>query len=145
MSIATPLTDLSKAGGLKKRPINWTDAWQTSFDMIKSKLVNVALLQAPDTSEPYRVETDASDIESVRCCCRRMIKAYGTLWLTNQGSCLRQKGTTVPKRGSSWEYSTRYALGDAFWKAAFTRCPLTIIHSSIYARSPSLLPVLYAG
>lgn len=62
MSIATPLTDLSKAGGLKKRPINWTDAWQTSFDMIKSKLVNVALLQAPDTSEPYRVETDASDI-----------------------------------------------------------------------------------
>lgn len=38
--------------------------------------------------------------ESVRCCCRRMIKAYGTLWLTNQGSCLRQKGTTVPREGA---------------------------------------------
>ncbi|KAL1929172.1 hypothetical protein VTP01DRAFT_2231 [Rhizomucor pusillus] len=139
VSIATPLTDLSKAGGLKKRPINWTDAWQTSFDMIKSKLVNVALLQAPDTSEPYRVETDASDIGIGAVLLPADDQSVWHPLAYESRKLSSAERNYCPKRGSSWEYSMRYALGDAFWKAAFTRCPLTIIHSSKENSDPDTL------
>ncbi|CDH61294.1 retrotransposon ty3-gypsy subclass [Lichtheimia corymbifera JMRC:FSU:9682] len=61
-SIATPLTDLTKGSGPKRRAITWNDACQTSFEMIKAKLMSAPVLQAPDTSKPYRVECDASDV-----------------------------------------------------------------------------------
>ncbi|KAL1933992.1 hypothetical protein VTP01DRAFT_8082 [Rhizomucor pusillus] len=45
-----------------KRPINWSDVCQASFDLIKSKLITATVLQAPDVSKPYRVKTDVSDV-----------------------------------------------------------------------------------
>lgn len=38
-----------------------TTACQESFDAIKSKLTSVPLLQLPNMSLPFRIETDSSD------------------------------------------------------------------------------------
>ncbi|KAJ8651314.1 hypothetical protein O0I10_013196 [Lichtheimia ornata] len=60
-SIATPLTDLTRGTGAKRRPIIWTPAWQTSFDQLKHLLTVAPVLQAPCMDRPFRIETDASD------------------------------------------------------------------------------------
>lgn len=60
-SLAVPLTDLTRGTGPKKRVIEWTTACQKSFDTIKSKLTSAPLLQLPNMSLPFRIETDSSD------------------------------------------------------------------------------------
>lgn len=60
-SIATPLTDLTKGTGAKRRPIVWTPSCQTSFDKLKHMLTVAPVLQAPCMDRPFRIETDASD------------------------------------------------------------------------------------
>ena len=37
-------------------------AYQQSFDLIKQKLIQAPVLQAPDLKQPYHVEVDASDV-----------------------------------------------------------------------------------
>ncbi|KAG2209354.1 hypothetical protein INT45_002604, partial [Circinella minor] len=61
-SMAAPLTDLTRGTGPKKRKIQWTEECQRSFDLIKEKLIQAPVLQAPDPKRPYRVEVDASDV-----------------------------------------------------------------------------------
>lgn len=39
-----------------------TEECQNSFELIKSELVNVPILIAPDLSKLFKVQTDASDI-----------------------------------------------------------------------------------
>ncbi|KAG2190788.1 hypothetical protein INT47_000170 [Mucor saturninus] len=59
--IASPLTDLTKGTGPKRRPVVWTDTCQTSFDILKDKLSSAPVLLAPNMDKPFRIETDASD------------------------------------------------------------------------------------
>lgn len=60
-SIAAPLTDLTRGTGPKKRSITWTQECQTAFDKIKMLLTSAPVLELPDMSKPFRIETDASD------------------------------------------------------------------------------------
>ncbi|KAG2190801.1 hypothetical protein INT47_010410, partial [Mucor saturninus] len=60
-SMASPLTDLTKGTGAKRRSIVWTKECQDSFELIKEKLISPPVLQAPDVHRPYKIETDASD------------------------------------------------------------------------------------
>ena len=54
--IARPLTNLTK----KNARFLWTDEAQCSFDTLKEKLMTAPILGYPDTSEPYKLYTDAS-------------------------------------------------------------------------------------
>ena len=56
--LAAPLTDLTKA----KRPWNWTEECQKSFDGIKWSLTHAPVLRSPVESVPYEVVSDASGI-----------------------------------------------------------------------------------
>ncbi|KAG2216040.1 hypothetical protein INT45_007161 [Circinella minor] len=60
--MAAPLTDLTHGTGPKKRKTQWTEECQRSFDLIKEKLIQAPVLQAPDPKRPYCVEVDASDV-----------------------------------------------------------------------------------
>jgi hypothetical protein len=60
-SIAAPLTDLTRGTGIKRRPIVWTAACTKSFQLIKDRLTSAPILQAPQMSKPFYIETDASD------------------------------------------------------------------------------------
>lgn len=61
-SLASPLTDLTKGTGPKKRAIQWSAACQASFEEIKAKLTEAPVLRTPDASKPFRVDCDASDV-----------------------------------------------------------------------------------
>ncbi len=60
-AIASPLTDLTRGTGPKKRSINWTKECQESFDKIKTLLTSAPVLELPNMAKPFRIETDASD------------------------------------------------------------------------------------
>ena len=60
-AIASPLTDLTRGTGPKKRSINWTEECQVAFDKIKDLLTSAPVLALPDMNKPFRIETDASD------------------------------------------------------------------------------------
>ena len=60
-AIASPLTDLTKGTGSKRRPVIWTTECQNSFDKIKSLLTSSPVLLLPDMTKPFRIETDSSD------------------------------------------------------------------------------------
>lgn len=60
-SIAAPLTELTKGTGPKKRSITWSSKCQVAFETLKSMLTDAPVLQAPDMSKPFIIETDSSD------------------------------------------------------------------------------------
>lgn len=61
-TIAAPLTDLTKGVGPKKRSITaWTSNCEESFNKIKLLLTSAPVLQLPDPSLPFIIETDSSE------------------------------------------------------------------------------------
>jgi transposase InsO family protein len=61
-AIATPLTDLTRGAGAKKRPITWTPACEASMNRLKTLLTTAPVLLPPNMTRPFRIETDASDV-----------------------------------------------------------------------------------
>ena len=64
--IASPLSDLLVEADVelrkkKFRPIRWTPTAQYAFDTLKKSLVTEPILLQPDRTEPFRIETDASE------------------------------------------------------------------------------------
>ena len=45
----------------KSQPIVWNTLHQLAFERLKEALTNAPVLQQPDPSKPYTIETDASD------------------------------------------------------------------------------------
>ncbi|KAE8230531.1 hypothetical protein CF326_g4465 [Tilletia indica] len=45
----------------KNAPVQWTVQCQQAFDQLKDLLCSAPALRQPDTSKPFRLETDASD------------------------------------------------------------------------------------
>lgn len=60
-SVAAPLTDQTKGGGAKRRPIEWSSTCQEAFDCLKQLMTSTPVLQHPDLNKPFVIETDASD------------------------------------------------------------------------------------
>ncbi|KAG1440545.1 hypothetical protein G6F57_018987 [Rhizopus arrhizus] len=60
-TVATPLTDLTKGTGAKKRPVQWSQECQAAFVKLKELMSSAPVLQPPDLSKPFIIETDASD------------------------------------------------------------------------------------
>lgn len=60
-SVASPLTELTCGTGSKKRAITWTPACEESFNKIKTLLTSAPVLQMPDLTMPFVIETDFSD------------------------------------------------------------------------------------
>ena len=65
-TVARPLQELIKSGTGKKRDntfleLVWLEPQQSSFDSLKQKLAEVALLKFPNQSKPLILTTDASD------------------------------------------------------------------------------------
>lgn len=60
-AIASPLTDLTRGIGLKRRPIVWSPACQESFDKLKKLISSSPILQVVDMNKPFKIEVDASD------------------------------------------------------------------------------------
>jgi hypothetical protein len=54
--IARPLHDLTK----KNKPWEWTAECQVAFELLKEKFSSAPILQMPDVSKPFTLETDAS-------------------------------------------------------------------------------------
>ena len=61
--VLTPLTELTKGTGPKKRKIIWTDECQKSFDTMKAIITRDVLIRYPDHNIPFHVYTDASDLQ----------------------------------------------------------------------------------
>ena len=57
--VAAPLTDLTKKGLPNK--IQWTENQENSFRALKQALTSEPILKLPDLSQPFSVQTDASD------------------------------------------------------------------------------------
>ena len=55
--IATPLTNLLSA----EREFVWTDSQRTAFEALKVALITAPVLVIPDTTLPFRIQTDSSD------------------------------------------------------------------------------------
>ena len=60
-SIASPITDLTKGTGSKRRPVAWTPDCEKAFVQIKHLLTSSPVLLIPDINKPFRIETDSSD------------------------------------------------------------------------------------
>ena len=63
-TISSPLATLYKLENgdkQKNRPIIWNTLHQLAFERLKEALTNAPVLQQPDPSKPYTIETDASD------------------------------------------------------------------------------------
>lgn len=56
--IAKPLTELTK----KDEKFEWTQAREEAFQTLKQKLVTALMLVQPDTTKPFDVYCDASNI-----------------------------------------------------------------------------------
>jgi hypothetical protein len=65
--VVTPLTNLTRGTGHKKRSIIWTDECQKSFDNVKKLLTAAPCLAMPDPNLPYRIECDSSDYAMGAC------------------------------------------------------------------------------
>lgn len=61
-TVAAPLTDQTKGGGPKRRPIQWSQGCQDAFDCLKRLMSSSPVLQHPDLNKPFIIETDASDL-----------------------------------------------------------------------------------
>ena len=57
--VALPLTDLTKKGCPNK--LQWTDVHETAFQTLKHSLITFPILKLPNLSEPFILQTDASD------------------------------------------------------------------------------------
>ena len=55
--VAQPLFALTR----KDITWEWDDSCQRAFDDLKAKFISAPVLRLPDTSAPFRIETDASD------------------------------------------------------------------------------------
>jgi len=65
-AIATPIFNLLKEGDAeirkkKFRPIRWTADCELAFRNLKEKLAESPVLIQPDISQPFVIETDASE------------------------------------------------------------------------------------
>ena len=64
--LAARLHDLLRNGDessnrKKKRPIPWTAGAESSFQLLKRKLIEAPVFAQPDVHRPFRIETDASE------------------------------------------------------------------------------------
>ncbi|GFY54107.1 retrovirus-related Pol polyprotein from transposon 297 [Trichonephila inaurata madagascariensis] len=59
--IASPLTDALK-GKIKRESITWDEGCEKAFTELKGKLFSKPILFAPDFSNDFILQTDASDI-----------------------------------------------------------------------------------
>lgn len=59
-TLMSPINDLLK-GRRKSQPITWTDAAESSFVSIKKLLVSAPILTQPDFSQPFVIQSDASN------------------------------------------------------------------------------------
>ncbi|XP_042230552.1 uncharacterized protein LOC121871997 [Homarus americanus] len=59
--VVIPLTDLVSP----KKKFTWTPACQEAFNKMRILLTNAPVLQAPDFSQPFILQVDASDLEAV--------------------------------------------------------------------------------
>lgn len=59
-SVVAPLTELTCGTGSKKRAITWNPECEESFNKIKILLTSAPVLQMPDLSLPFVIETDSS-------------------------------------------------------------------------------------
>lgn len=57
--LTAPLTNLLKG---KPKIVQWDDEAENSFIALKEKLITAPILSCPDFSEPFTIQTDASDI-----------------------------------------------------------------------------------
>ncbi|SAL96876.1 hypothetical protein [Absidia glauca] len=60
-TMASPLTDLTKGVGPKRRAITWSPSCQKSFDLLKNALLTSPVLVMPRDDYPFVIDTDASD------------------------------------------------------------------------------------
>ncbi|KAG1282954.1 hypothetical protein G6F66_011024 [Rhizopus arrhizus] len=60
-AVAAPLTDLTKGIGAKKRPVQWTETCQDSFEKLKRLMTTAPVLLHPKLDQSFVIETDASD------------------------------------------------------------------------------------
>ena len=54
--VARPLTNLTRPD----QPFEWSDKYQTSFELLKEALIKEPILRFPDQNKPYTLYTDAS-------------------------------------------------------------------------------------
>ena len=66
--IAEPLVNLTR----KYARFQWSDACQTAFDNLKTKLADMVILAYPDPNKDYRLYPDASD-QSIGVCLYQMV------------------------------------------------------------------------
>ena len=59
LEIAAPLSDLTKKPAPNQ--VNWTEACEDAFNLLKHHLVSAPVLASPDFERPFVVQTDASD------------------------------------------------------------------------------------
>ncbi|GBL72889.1 Retrovirus-related Pol polyprotein from transposon 17.6 [Araneus ventricosus] len=59
--IAAPLTDLLK-GKIRKSTVGWNETCQKAFDELKGKLTENPVLYSPDSTKPFIVQCDASNV-----------------------------------------------------------------------------------
>ncbi|SAM00834.1 hypothetical protein [Absidia glauca] len=60
-TVASPLSDLTKGVGPKKRDITWSPQCQEAFDLLKNALQTSPVLMMPRDDTPFVIDTDASD------------------------------------------------------------------------------------
>ena len=65
VDIAAPLHELTRCTDMeqsqKHRMVSWTPVCQHSFNNLKACMTNALVLQQPDITRPFIIETDASD------------------------------------------------------------------------------------
>ena len=60
-AVAAFLTELTKGTGPKRREITWSSKCQAAFEALKEMVINAPVLQAPDMSKQFIIETGSSD------------------------------------------------------------------------------------
>ena len=58
-SMLAPLTSMCG----KNEKFEWTPQMQEAFELVKTKILNEAMLAHPDFSKPFNVHTDSSDYQ----------------------------------------------------------------------------------
>ena len=96
-NIAAPLHALTKDGTAFK----WTSTCQNSSDSLKAALVQAPVLQYPEPTKPFILDTDASST-GIGAVLSQVHDGIEHGWLTLVGRCRRQKRIIALRARSSW-------------------------------------------
>ena len=72
--ILAPLTDLLKKG--KAKHIQWSEAQERAYSLLKEYLLQEPVLKLPDLSKPFVLQTDASGVVWRLCYFRKMMGSF---------------------------------------------------------------------